>query len=74
MERSAVPVCDQCNLPVTVSHILIDCSKYSEKRNEYFQPLVQQGLTLNLLLAESDTFSIDRIIKFLTDIDILNHI
>ena len=74
MERKPVPLCNQCNVQLTVQHILIDCPLYTQQRNHRFRHLDVNTLTLKKLLEDSDRFDISKIIAYLKDIDVLNKI
>ena len=74
MERMPEPPkCTRCNANLSVEHILVHCTIYSQKRNFWFRH-VSQTLTMRTLLEESNNFSIDRVIGFLFDVGILDKI
>jgi ribonuclease HI len=37
LKKEQAPVCQPCNAPLTVEHMLISCSKYVTQRRKYFQ-------------------------------------
>ena len=36
LKRESQPVCEACHSPITVKHILVDCTRYSAARQRYF--------------------------------------
>ena len=76
MERKPPPQCPVCTTQITVEHFMVECPKYRTKRNLYFNYLCRNGerLTLQLILEESDKFSITRVMSYLRDIELLNEI
>ena len=54
------PKCDRCRVTITVKHLLLECRKYVTIRNEYFR-----NPTLSDMLAESNDFSIDKLVLYL---------
>ena len=60
LKGEQAPACNTCAVPLTVEHILIDCSDYAISRNKYFNVT-----TLNELFAKVNASSI---IDFLKDI------
>ena len=74
MEGKPAPLCNHCNIQLTVQHILINCPLYTQQRNHRFRHLDVNTLTLKKLLEESDTFDVSKIIAYLKDIDVLNKI
>ena len=73
MENKPPPICQQCNTPLTIKHIFIDCQKYIQQRNKYFR-LYGNNLDLKLLLQESNIFDIKKIIGFLVETGLLKTI
>ena len=63
------PICNRCNSQITVNHVLVECRKYDAARRKYFS-----NPSLASMLKETDNFSIDRLILYLQEIDILNKI
>ena len=76
MERRPAPICSNCNVGLTVEHILVSCRQYTQKRNRFFNHLIRAGkvVSVKTVLEESDDFSIRRIIGFLSDIGVLKMI
>ena len=66
------PYCDNCIVPLTIKHLLIECPDYQDERLHYFGA----GATLNSVLGEPEqgNFSIDNLVNYLTDINIINEI
>ena len=63
------PICDTCQVQISVRHILIECTKYS-----HFRQIAFREPTLNGILSESPDFSVDAILNFLRHYNILNKI
>uniref|UniRef100_A0A6P7G7X2 Uncharacterized protein LOC114331508 n=1 Tax=Diabrotica virgifera virgifera TaxID=50390 RepID=A0A6P7G7X2_DIAVI len=62
--KSNPPICDQCNVRLTVEHFLIICSKYDQERQRYKIPnALPQALGQN--------YSCDNIVNYLKSINIL---
>ncbi len=51
MDRTPPPHCDQCYMPLTIKHLLLDCSKYTQHRNSILGPNIELR---NLLCDEGD--------------------
>ena len=63
------PICDECNILITVKHILVECPKFSQQRNIIFK-----SYSIQDILAENQHFSTFRIFKFLRFYDLFNKI
>ena len=63
------PVCDRCNVRITVKHILVECRKYIATRRKYYN-----NPSLITMLREADNFSLNRLLSYLQEIDILDKI
>ena len=63
------PICDACLVPITVTHIMIECAKYNLIRPRYFR-----NNTLKGILAEGEHFSSDLIFRFLRNCGLLSKI
>ena len=57
-----VPICNSCNVQISVRHILTECQDFSQWRN-----LLLRGNTLKTILSENTTFSSFNIYKFLRE-------
>ena len=68
MSQSPRAVCDICQTPISVPHILIDCPKFSNQRK-----IFGNNPSLKSILQE-DSISKPKVLKFLKDIDFLNKI
>ena len=55
-----VPICNTCNVRISVKHILIDCQEFTQQRL-----LLLRGSTLKEILSENKSFSSFRLFKFL---------
>ena len=58
--RDPAPVCDVCDDPLTIAHILTNCRKYAQERNDLFR-----NKSLQDILSESEQFSMRKIVNFL---------
>nr|XP_053636901.1 uncharacterized protein LOC128691938 isoform X1 [Cherax quadricarinatus] len=73
MERRPAPLCENCQAPLSVSHILLDCPLYQRARRIYFQRRLRSAaLSLPSLLADGPTFHPDFLVDFLTTTDFTN--
>ena len=63
LEGSSPPLCDDCQVQLTVQHIMVDCSMLNEKRHLY----QLDGKSLDALLGEDA--NVEDIISFLKDAD-----
>ena len=67
-EGSSPPECEHCGVPLTVEHILVDCSHLQEKRSLYHL----HGKPLEIILG--DDANVDNIMNFLKDADLFHQI
>ena len=76
MENGRPPTCSVCNTTVTVEHILLSCTKYKTKREVVFKDHYTNGSepTMKSILQESNIFSVNAIMRFLTEVDLLDKI
>ena len=63
------PECDRCRVTITVKHLLLECRKYVTIRNKYFRIP-----TLSDMLAESNDFSIDKLVLSLKEANLFHQI
>ena len=63
------PVCDRCNVRTTVKHIAVECGKYTASRRKYYS-----NPSLTTMLRETEKFSLNRLVSYLQEIDILSNI
>ena len=56
------PKCDRCRVTIAVKHLLLECRKYVTICNKYFR-----NPTLSDMLAESNDFSIDKLMLYLEE-------
>ena len=63
------PICNRCNVQLTVKHVLVECRKYTASRRKYFN-----NPSLTTMLRETDSFSLDRLVLYLQEIDLLSDI
>ena len=64
-----VPHCQTCQVQLTVRHILCDCRNFNQKRSLYLK-----NKSLPEILSESDQFSLNRILMFLRQTNLINKI
>ena len=62
------PVCDYCQVALTVEHILVDCLKYRQQRNRFGL----EGKPIGALLGE--LVEVENLMKFLKEINIFYEI
>ena len=65
MEGKDRPQCDECNVPLTVRHMMADCVKYQVQRES-----ILPGDCMEDIFSHSDK----DVIRFLRDCDLLNQI
>ena len=63
------PECDRCRVTITVKHLLLECRKYVTICNKYFR-----NPTLLDMLAESNDFSIDKLVLYLKEANLFHQI
>ena len=64
-----IPRCQECDVILTVKHILCHCRNYNKERNMFFG-----HKTIKEILGDSDSFSIFRILKFLRSTNLISKI
>ena len=60
---------DRCRTSLTVKHLLLECRKYVAIRNKYYR-----NPTLSDMLAESDNFSIDKLVLYLKETNLFHQL
>ena len=63
------PICERCNQPITVKHILLECRNYTNIRNKYFT-----NPTLAIMLGNTTDFSASKLIAYLRETELLSKI
>ena len=63
------PECDRCRVTIIVKHLLLECRKYVTIRNKYFRNPTQSDM-----LAESNDFSIDKLVLYLKEANLFHQI
>lgn len=66
LNREEPPVCSLCNTQITIEHILYDCHKYNNHRQQY------QIANLQHRGDKTDVQTIHRLLKFIESINIIN--
>ena len=56
-----VPVCEECNIQLSVKHVLSECPKYAAQRNVLFN-----NQSFKEMLSENERFSSVKIFRFFT--------
>ncbi|XP_065224306.1 uncharacterized protein LOC135848336 [Planococcus citri] len=62
------PLCEICNIPVSINHLITECPKFQSERNRLIP-----NPTLESLLSDSNTQNL-RLLTFLKEIDLYNKI
>ena len=67
------PTCSRCRTVLNVEHILINCTKYNEKRKtlQHYCRIHNLPLTLPVLLGDDDSALLKLLFKFLSEIDLI---
>ena len=63
------PECKRCRVTITMKPLLLQCRKYVTIRNTYFR-----NPTLSDMLAESNDFSIDKLVLYLKEANLFHQI
>ena len=63
------PECNRCRVTITVKHLLLECRKYVTIHNKYIR-----NPTLSDMLAESNDFSIDKLVLYLEEANLFHQI
>ena len=76
MKNEPAPLCQRCRVIVSVQHVLIECPLYHEQRRKLLPNAAEltneEGL--RQLLAEQAKPDIDKILDFLKETKVLDHI
>ena len=68
MAGTECPLCEDCQVPLTVAHVLVDCPSLAELRARHLEP----PYTLRVVLGEG--CDVGGLIRFLSEADILGKI
>lgn len=68
LNKENPPVCETCNIAVTVKHVLVDCPGYKQERNRH----QLDNCLVDLLKMSQD--KVHRLLQFLKDIKLYNQI
>ena len=74
MDRGVQPYCDDCLVPLTVRHLLVECPSYGELRARFLSG-GQGGVarcTLSSILGEEVAYGSSGIFKFIEEANLLN--
>ena len=73
MSRSPPDLCSHCQVPLTISHVLLSCPHLTNARSISFPHLPPPpGPSLSDILTESSHFSLDSLIDYLQRIEVLH--
>ena len=74
MNGDPQPFCDDCLVPLTVRHIMIECPSYIDKRDKYFLNCkdVEGNYSLSKILGSH--FNVNNLFSYIEEIGILNKI
>lgn len=68
MQRNEPPFCEQCNKPITVKHLIVECSKYEASRRLHKIPnKIEEALSNN-------DESVLNVLKYLKDVNLFTEI
>lgn len=70
MAQAERPYCEDCTVPLSVRHILLECPSFSLERTRFFP---DPNVTLRKLLVDESNYN-GNLYKFLKDINIFNEI
>ena len=67
MDRESRPICDRCQCPCTVQHLLIECLKYANERVPLYVACQRHGVPLSLktIIGNEYVDNIDEMFAFL---------
>ena len=72
MSRDEQPTCEECeDIPLTIKHILVECTVYQNQRRRHFGP---GRATMQSLLREGDTSFGGLLYKYLNDIQLISNL
>ena len=76
MEGRPAPYCEDCLVPLTVEHFLVECPTYIDERRRIFNLRVGESVDVKQFLAPpyNNKFTIKNLIKYLRTIDIFDKI
>ena len=67
MERSGPPVCQHCNVLLSVKHLLVECSSTEQQRRQYYG---HGAVTLTDILSDRRSFRAEKLMSYLRAIGI----
>lgn len=76
LEHSQRPECEQCDCPMTVQHILVECPEFAVERLSLIEICGRYGLTFSLkaLLGNDHSDIIDELFIFLHNCDLMHRL
>ena len=74
MEKGPQPFCNDCLVPLTVRHLIVECPSFIDERIQYFSNCkdIQGNYSLSKILGCH--FNANNLFKYIKDIGILNKI
>ena len=74
MNRSPQPFCDDCLVPLTVRHIIIECPSYIHERGKYFSNCKDGEGNYSLSKILGFNFKVNNLFRYIEEIGILSKI
>ena len=76
MEGLPLRYCEDCIVPLTVQHVLVECPTFTDERQLAFGLVAGAALTLSEILGprREPHFTPENLFRFLADCDLLRHI
>ena len=76
LDRDPRPLCDRCQCPLSVQHILIECPKYANERIPLFDACQRYGKPLGLkwILGNEFADNVDAVFTFLRRCQLFNRL
>ena len=72
--RDPHPMCEFCQIPISTSHILLDCNHFANERAPILSSLRKNGLPIEVASILSENFPTNILIKYLKSINYYNKI
>ena len=72
--KDTPPECDTCYTPITIQHILVECTKYTTQRTDLQQYCDSRNITLNLQSILQNTETAGEVIEYLVRTRMYNQI
>lgn len=74
LTKEKQPICEKCEQPLTLIHILITCPDVETQRQKYFSKLYKEHIPLHpaLLLGDHPLVPLSDVLNFLKEVDFLS--